>query len=371
VDGIVAQLEHSDRIYEINLECLPTLQIEDLWTAMQVPFPELLFLNLTMGRLSYGPVLPDPFLGGSAPHLRHLSLTSIPFPGLPKFLLSANHLVKLFLENIPHSGYFSPEATATGLSMLTSLEKLHIGFASPESCPDPEIRHPPPLTRSALPALTKFLFKGVYEYLEKLLALIDAPRLHELSTTFFNDIDYNIPELIRFVNRLSTFKAPNEAHIFFDALTASVKLQPQTSNNLSFQVGISSGAPIRQLVSLAQICTTFLPLFSTMENLFISEARYAQFCWEDGIENIEWLELFLPFMAVKDLYLSKKFAPRIALTLQKLTGGRTTQVLPTLENLFLEGFQPSEPVHEGIGQFISARQLTNRPVAISVWERFN
>jgi hypothetical protein len=34
----------------------------------------------------------------------------------------------------------------------------------------------------------------------------------------------------------------------------------------------------------------------------------------------------------------------------------------------LEGLQPSEPVQEGIAQYISARQLTNRPVAISIWE---
>jgi hypothetical protein len=90
---------------------------------------------------------------------------------------------------------------------------------------------------------------------------------------------------------------------------------------------------------------------------------------EDDIENTEWLELLLPFTAVKNLYLSKQFSPRIAPALQELTGGRTTEVLPALQNVLLEGFQPSEPVQEGIAQFISARQLTNHPVAISVWDR--
>jgi hypothetical protein len=33
--------------------------------------------------------------------------------------------------------------------------------------------------------------------------------------------------------------------------------------------------------------------------------------WGDGIENIEWLELLLPFTAVKNLYLSKRIAPRV------------------------------------------------------------
>ena len=258
---------------------------------------------------------------------------------------------------------------ATCLSTLTSLEKLQLEFESPQSCPDQESRHPLPLTRSALPALTSFLFKGVYKYSENLLALIDAPRLRLSSTRFFNDIDFNTPELIRFVSRSSTFKALNQAQLIFDSQTASVELQKQASNVKSFKVEISCRVSNWQLSSLAQICTMSLPLLSTTENLFIYEAVHSQPDWKDGIENIEWLDLLLPFMAVKDLYLSEQFAPRIAPALQELTGGRTTEVLPILQKLFLEGFQPSEPVHEGIKQFISARQLTNRPVAISVWER--
>ena len=127
--------------------------------------------------------------------------------------------------------------------------------------------------------------------------------------------------------------------------------------------------PDWQLSSLAQICTTSLPLLSTTENLFIYEAYDSQLDWKDGIENIEWLELLLPFTAVKNLYLSKQFALRIAPVLQEMTVGGTTEVLSTLQNLYLEGFRPSESVQEGIERFVSARQLANRPVAISVWER--
>jgi hypothetical protein len=81
------------------------------------------------------------------------------------------------------------------------------------------------------------------------------------------------------------------------------------------------------------------------------------------------LDLLHPFTAVKNLYLSKQFAPRIAPALQELTGGRTTEVLPALQNVLLEGFEPSKLVQEGIARFISARQFINRPVVISVWDR--
>ena len=71
---------------------------------------------------------------------------------------------------------------------------------------------------------------------------------------------------------------------------------------------------------------------------------------------------------MKSLYLSERIAPCIAAILQEITGGGTTEVLSSLQNLYLEGFQPSEPVQEDIAQFVSARQLTNHPVAIFVWD---
>jgi hypothetical protein len=225
VDNVVAELEHSDRIYQIDLKCYSTSQIQKLWTAIQVPFPKLAVLCLSLGDITsrlwsyrgllYGPILPDSFLGGSVPHLRFLSLAYIPFPGLPKVLLSATHLVKLWLLAIPYSGYISPEVMVTCLSMLTSLEELKLQFHSPQSFPDQESRPPPPPTRSVLPALKTFWFKGVNEYLEELVARIDTPQIDRLLTTFFNDINFNTPELNQFISRTLTLGAYDEARLIF------------------------------------------------------------------------------------------------------------------------------------------------------------
>src|SRR5882672_2769783 len=134
---------------------------------MQKPFPELTRLELWLGNGDLVPVLSDSFLGGSAPRLRELILSEVPFPSLPKLLLSAQGLVKLLLE-IPDSGYFSPEAMATALTVMTRLESLEIRFSDPQSFPDPASQLPP-LTRFVLPALTQLEFNGDYEYLEDLL----------------------------------------------------------------------------------------------------------------------------------------------------------------------------------------------------------
>ena len=112
---------------------------------MQQPFPALTSVWL---RFKSSPVIPASFLGGSAPSLRTFALERIPFPGLPKLLLSATHLVDLDLRDIPHSGYFSPETIVTCVSTLTALKGIRVEFESPRSCPDRRRRHPPPRTRN-------------------------------------------------------------------------------------------------------------------------------------------------------------------------------------------------------------------------------
>ncbi len=164
-DDIIVALRQSNRICEVHLWGLEDQQLDKVLAAMQVPFPQLTRLRL-ISFCEAPPVVPDSFLGGSAPHLRIFQLTGIPFPGLPKLHLSAAHLVRLWLFNIPHSGYISPEAMAALLSVLSSLQRLYLQFQSPRSRPDWESRRLPPSKRSVIPALTYFSFKGVIEYLE-------------------------------------------------------------------------------------------------------------------------------------------------------------------------------------------------------------
>ena len=370
VGNVFAVLKHSDRVRQIDLECdRPTsYNIEKLLMAMQVPFPKLALLRLSPS----GPLsgfLPDSFLGGSAPRLRYLWLANIPFPGLPNLLLSATHLIQLHLHDITHPGYISPEDMATCLSMLIRLEKLHIGFPSSQSYPNLKSRRPPPPTRSVIPTLRTFWFNGVNEYLEELLARIDAPRLYRLRTTFFNGIVFITPELNRFISRTPTLGAYNEARLTFDSRETRVSLRqsrPEPSSPKMVEVRILGQEPDRQLSTLAKICTSSLRLLLTMENLYIYGNQYVP---RGDNENTAWSELLLPFTAVKNLYLSKLFSPPIAYALQELTGGRTTEVLPALQNVFLEGFQSSKPVQRDIARFISAQQFSNHPVAISVWDR--
>jgi hypothetical protein len=199
--------------------------------------------------------------------------------------------------------------------------------------------------------------------LNDLVAHIDASRLFVLRITFFNRILFDTPQLIEFISRSPELKAP-EVHLAFGFI-ASVKLKSLTSK---FEVEISLECRgLDQVSALKQVCTRCLPLLF-VKSLFI----YGIPSWKpnrrDNIENSFWLELLQPFSAVKHLYLCEEFTRRIGPAMRELVGGGMSEVLPTLQSIFLEGLHPPEPVHEGIQQFVARRQASY-PIAISRWDR--
>jgi hypothetical protein len=368
---IVAALECNDRVCRIDL-CpghVPNSRLEKLFAAMQQPFPELTRLQLHCeARNEIAPVFPNSFLGGSAPRLQSLILGGIPCPGLPKLLRSSIYLVTLELSGIPHSGYFPPEAMVTGLSVLTRLEKLVIGFDSPQCRPDRKSRRPPPPIRTLLPILTTFQFKGVGEYLEDLVARIDVPLLNDLEITFFHQLVFDTPQLTQLISRTPRFNAYNRARVVFSELEVRITLS-QTSDE-TLKLGILSNQSEWQLSSLAQIRSSFFPhgLLHTVEDLHILENEYWRPDWQEDIESNQWLELLHPFTAVKDLHMSQEILPRITAALLELVAGESvTEVLPALRSVFLEEPLSLGPVQESIGLFVAARQLAGHPITVSHW----
>jgi len=354
VTNVIAALEQRDRVSAITLLNIPNPLLKK-FAAMKDPFPELKYLHLTPEDEN-PPTLPDSFLGGSAPRLREVLLRDIPFPALPKLLLSTNDLVTLCLIDIPPSGYISPEELVTSLSGSTKLNSLELGFQFPPSLADGESQRPPSQTRVVLPAVTKLLFKGNSEYLHEFVSRIDAPLLEKLDIIFFNLLVFDIPQLRHFISRTETFNAPDRVEVLFDTFGVEVGLfqRKGMTDHKVLRLRISCGSPDRQLSSLAQVCNSSLPRLPTLESLCIHEGQYFQPQWHNNMEHAQWLELLRPFSSVKDLVLSENLVQLVAPALREIIG---TAVLPVLQNLFLEGHQLSGPVQEAIGQFLAARDL--------------
>jgi hypothetical protein len=373
LDNVVAALEHNDRVYEVTLQHLSISQLEEVVAAMEQPFPELTYLELRTDE-KVVPALPDSFLGRSAPYLTVLKLFGIPFPALPFLLLSTPYLESLYLCYMPHSGYISPNSMLTCLSALTSLEELSFEFYSPHSFLRSQLaaRRLRRRTRTFLPVLRRFSFTGSSKYVEDLMAWIDAPLLERLVINLFDELVFDTPQLVRLISRTPMFEQPIEAHVFFEGDGSGRVILPSSKRIIGTEavtVDIRCRELDRALSCLAQICSSSLPSVSSVECFYISEDGEAPLHWQDNIENTRWWDLLRPFTAVKNLYLSKILAPRIAPALRELFRESTPDVLPKLQNIFLENFQPSEPAETAIWQFVSARHVGGHPIAVAHWDR--
>jgi F-box-like len=381
IDNLIAALEHRDRVQHIHFEAyhLPSNFRERIATVMQEPFPELISLHLE----PYCGVLPLPntFLNGSAPRLQHLELWEISFPSLPRLLLTTRDLTSLRLSNIPNSGYIPPETMATSLSVLLRLEYLTIEFQSPTPQPKRRNRPVPPQTRSVLPALTGLHFKGVSEYLEVLVARIDAPllRFDRIRIIFFNQLVFDIPQTIRFFDHLDSFGTSSLTlridglsfgsfgAVFFPSDMPPYENARVMDQSCSWHIMCE---PLDwQVFSMAQICSQILSFRSSVESLVI------EYYWSEepeiDIDPTVWFQLFQSFPSVQNLQISTLLELSIAAALEGLIVEPATEVFPSLHSLsIVVGLgrlhpKPAEAVPRGIQSFVAARQHSGRPVALS------
>ena len=220
VPNISVALRHHNRVCKIR-----SFNEDFLWkefAAIDKPFPALTCLRL----YSFRPnvlVLPDSFLGGSAPLLRSLYLDGIPYPSIGKLLSSTTNLVQLSLLDIPHPGYVSPEMIVPILSTLFRLNSLELGFRYPRSRAHRANQHPPRLTRLIFPSLTYLHFHGDIEYFEDVLSHIETPILNQCIFRLFNQLVFDTPLLGHFIRRTETFMTINRAHVEFSRWGVEVK----------------------------------------------------------------------------------------------------------------------------------------------------
>jgi len=370
----VTALEHHDRICELQLSHLTPSLLSMLATALQEPYPPLTTLELWSDEET-APVLSDTFLGGSAPRLERIWLEGVAFPALPKLLLSTGGLVSLLLDKIPlDTGYISPEVMATTLSKLTKLKFLRIefrDFRSPGLPPD--IReYPQQLTRVVLPCLTWLEIRGVSEYVEDLMARIEAPLLENINIKLFNQLIFVIPQLLHFITYSEKLNCPNQATVDFQSDLVQIALSPPTGTKGNLILQVLCKVSHWQVSAMVQICNQALPLLTSVERLEICGGEYgfSPQEFQDNVENAQWLELFYPFIAVESLHVAEHLGSLTASALREIAERRAAEVLPVLRTLFLEEFEPSNFVQEIIKRFISARE---GPVTVcrrkSEWER--
>jgi hypothetical protein len=190
--------------------------------------------------------------------------------------------------------------------------------------------------------------------------------------TLFDQEVLEVPELAKFVRRADKLSSVDKAIVTITPADISVLLSEEfLVGRIDPQTLILTPECHEQdfrLSNLAQFCASCLPTLTPFERLYIPAP--VQSTWKDVIDELDpqWLKLLSVFHPVKDLCLSKPIASRVAQALRGIPVEQVSDVLPTLEDIFISGLEPVGPVKEAISEFADARRLAGHPVSICDWE---
>ncbi len=377
--NIVTALKHARRVHRI--EVFPSYRfLRTVATVMQKSFPALTHLGLGKDYNSYdsddAPVLPKGFLNGSAPCLQYLCLKGFVFREVPTLLLSSRNLVTLILEQLYINDFISPEAMVECLSGMTRLKTLSILFEDDdEGLIDPfdQARIRPDLpTRVILPSLIDFHYNGCSQYLENIVARIDALLLITLEILFYSD-QIQTSQLSRFIDHTENIKFDQFSHVqaSFWTHVDSIIVELGSPQGKCPEASLSISSSIReglrlQVADTANLFGQLVTTFSNVNHLFIRGNNF----YDDGdMNNAEWLPFLRLFPAVEELRLSGGAGANLVSALEGTTEETVTEVLPALHLIWVDNEEEDCEELKGVGsvllrRFLSLRERSGHPVTV-------
>ncbi|KAN0136921.1 hypothetical protein V8E53_005362 [Lactarius tabidus] len=240
---------------------------------------------------------------------------------------------------------------------MTQLRSLSLHFYSR---PRNDFRLPsPPEKRIALPALAYLEYRGTSNYLDNLVARIDAPCLGDLDVTFFNQFAMEASQLGQFIERIEILKSLSQADVQISKRAISIRFsQPRAPTSLGLTILCEQ--LVRQLFSMGQICNHFSPFLFRVKDLRVSSTRASS--GQDDIDGQRWLELIGPFGSAEDFRVAGELATDILRALTQVDGEHTI-ILPSLRNLCVtELWLAHGPLWDAAQSFITSRWPTSSPV---------
>jgi hypothetical protein len=316
-ENILNALKQSDRVISIHLTLTNSLlkklsSIEGQFSELE----ELVLRSQSFGQLT----LPNTFRLGT--RLRRLHSTGVVFSTPLRLLLSSKDLVDIQLHEISDR-FVLPQALADALSGMAHLRSLSLSVLSTTN----HTRVPPPsekriVNRVIISSLSILKYRGTSKYLDSLLAgldaLLDAPHLANIEITFFDETQFYVSNLIKFIDRTEIWNLHDfKADILFseDSVSISTKLVPTC---LKFQV--LCGPLEQQLLSIVRFCNHFPTFCLRVEDLRIGATPLSTSQHNVPVPLIlgNWVPLISLFKAAKCVHLSGDISTEIVQTMQAL-----------------------------------------------------
>jgi hypothetical protein len=212
------------------------------------------------------------------------------------------------------------------------------------------------------------------------IARIDTPMLDSFRMTLYSDIIPNISQLHKFIDRADRLKTFTHADACIRRWEVAAVFGFGADSDLGLDITCKVSLTDSPLLSILRLYEQFPTITSQVEQLELGEESLDESLdelgvvleddeegWECDEDDPQWLELLIPFVSVKRLYVSEGLGLYLASALGKLCGETVTEVLPALDNLFLEGLRSSGVVEETIKSFVIMRQLSGHPVILQPW----
>ena len=294
---IVAALKQPRRVSSISLTVTKSLLQKVSTFSESEPFSELEELVL-LPQVNLQLSLPLTFQWGT--RLRKLHTTKIDFPSFLWRLVPSRNLVDIQLHGISDSTYMPPELFLTTLSQMTHLQSLSLHFLS--STNHTSILSPWTVESVHLPSLTRLNFRGMSEYLTRLVATLDTPYLEDINVVFLEYSTSNLSILSKFINRIEIHKSHHQARILSSEHAISISLI-QSGASIHFELELFLKPLDAQLYHMTQIRGWFSDLLFDVEDLRISTVHPIR-GRESYIYSRLWLDLIKSFGGVKWFHVS-------------------------------------------------------------------
>ncbi|KAH9955477.1 hypothetical protein BC827DRAFT_872623 [Russula dissimulans] len=360
VEAIMLALQHHDRIRRIRLR-MPVPNLRKVIVALDTEFPMLEWLYIRpQVKQNTNLILPKSF---RAPQLRHLKLSSFAIPIGSPLLTAAIGLVTLSLDWISSSVYFPPNDLVRRLSQMPQLETLRITFHSP--VPNREVKRElsrrPLMTHITLPNLRWFGFRGASAYLEALLPCMTVPLLAKLQVEFFNQLTFDLPHLLQFLNTAENMRF-SKARLVFSEEWLVAMVYPNDARIYALSMNVVCRHLDWQVASAAQIFSVLGSALSAVESLTLEyqgDGRSSE-CRNEA-DDPPWRALLRSFSNVKTLRVRSGLIGELSRSLQFKDGESPVELLPELKEL--SSSHPHQH-REAFAAFIDARRIAGRPVTV-------
>ncbi|KAH9030268.1 hypothetical protein EDB83DRAFT_2420902, partial [Lactarius deliciosus] len=166
------------------------------------------------------------------------------------------------------------------------------------------------------------------------MARIDTPQLDSISITYIDQFDFRSTELSKCIERSGIRPSRfGRADISFEDDGISFYFfRKSDPDDPPISIRIQSSDQIHELVyGMAQVLNQTSAMLSDVVHLEITfDGPISD--WQDDIDDeIEWLELFRPFTAVKKLRIYEELVENVTRALEGQTEEAGTEVLPALK----------------------------------------